>query len=152
MLKRPDRYEALLRLRQREEDARAAALAKAVGAIRNAESRRHSLVERHEDTLQRATEAAKGTSAARMEQYAQYERHITQLIAHTDLDIEQLHGERQKRQKEFEASHRRRKMIDRLTERITNRWNTHVQREERKVLEESVAMRYANRPDKGQSG
>lgn len=147
MLKKPDRYAALLRVRQREEDVRAAALAKAVGAVRNAESRRRALVERHEDALQRASEATAGTDAGRMEQFAQYERHITQLIAHTDRDLEQLQGDRQKRQVEFEASHRRRRMIDRLIEQVAARWESHVQREERKAIEESVAMRYARRKE-----
>lgn len=151
MLKRPDRYAALLRVRQREEDARAAALAKAVGAIRNAEARRVALVERHEDTLQRASEATAGTNVPLMEQFSQYERHVIQLIAHSDKDIQQLHGDRQKRQQEFEASHRRRKVVDRLVERIVSRWESHVEREERKAIEESVAMRYAFRRDEGRS-
>lgn len=149
MLKRPERYTALLRIRQREEDARAAALAKATGAVRNAESRREELVGRHTETLERAAEATRGTDAARMERFSFYERHITQLIAHADRDIDQLQTDRETRQEEFESSHRRRRMIDRLIERTAHRWRAHVDHEERKALEESVAMRYAYRRNEG---
>lgn len=143
MLKRPERYATILRVRKRDEDARAAALAKASAAVRTAQHRRVGLVERHEDVLQRAAEAAGGTDVQAMERFAAYERHVTQLIAHMDRDIEQLEKERGTRQSDFEASHRRRKMIDRLMERVATRWEAHVQREERKVVEESVAMRYS---------
>ena len=139
-------------MRRREEDARAAALAKAVGAIHNAETHRHLLVERHEDTLRRAAEAAKGSDATLMERFSLYERHIIQLIGHADRDIQDLHAERSQRQEEFEASHRRRKMIDRLIERVKTRWNDHVFREERKTMEDSVAMRYALRADERRNG
>lgn len=147
MLKRPDRYELLQRLRKREEDAHAAALAKAVGAIQNAEFRRQALVDRHEDALRRAADIGKGADVALMEQFSLYERHITQLIAHTDRDIDRLHADRAERQGEFEASHRRRKMIDRLSERVRTRWKAHLESEERKSAEETVAMRYAFRRD-----
>ncbi len=145
MLKRPERYATLLRVRQREEDRRAAALSLATGAVHVAESRRESLVEMHDDAMRRASDAASGTDVRAMEQNVGYERHLTQMIARTDGDIMALNETRSQRQTDFEASHRSRKMIDSLEERVSLRWERHVDREERKAIEETVAMRHSAR-------
>lgn len=149
MLRRPERYATLLRVRRREEDVRAAAFARAAGAVRTAQDRRTALVELHDDAMRRAMEAASGVDVRAMEELTGYERHLTQIIGRTDNDIARLQEDRGRRRSEFEASHRRRKMIEWIIERAAKRWAAHAEREERKAVEATVSMRHAFRGQLG---
>lgn len=143
MLRKPNRYAVLLRVRRHEENARALALSQATVAVQSAEANRSVLIERHDEVLKRASEAVLGTNAALMDEFSSYERHVTRLIAHADTDIARLRLEQGSRQAEFDASRQRRKMIDQLMDRTRARWQDHVLREERKAIEDSAVMRHA---------
>lgn len=144
-LRRPERYATLLRIRQREEDARAAALRRALDAVQRALQDRSELQTRHAETLTQAARIRTGAEVRMMDQYAHYERHLTRLVAEKDSELERLRAEQSGLQADFEESHRRRKMADRLIERASERWDSHVETQDRRAAEEVVAMRYGRR-------
>jgi flagellar export protein FliJ len=143
MLQRAFRYETLLRIRKRQEDLRAAALAVARRNVHNAEEQRARLSEEQRVTLERAKDLARDEfDASDVRRYYQYERHLAQLAVAKDAEIRSLTVVAESRRAELEDATKRKRIVEKLKEHQNAAYEKHVLKQEQRLTDE-VATNYA---------
>ncbi|MBI2431651.1 MAG: flagellar FliJ family protein [Candidatus Hydrogenedentes bacterium] len=110
-------YEMLLRIRQRQEDARAMALAAVRRAAQVAEEQRQRISETQRQTLESAREVARERlDASELRLYYQYERHLARLGVEADARIHELEQQIEARRDDLVEATKRKKVVERLKE------------------------------------
>ena len=143
MLQRAFRYETLLRIRKRQEDVKASALAVARRNVYNAEEQRIRLAEEQRITLERAKDLARDEfDASDIRRYYQYERHLAQLAVAKDAEIRSLNTVAESRRAELEDATKRKRIVEKLKERQNAAFAKHVLKQEQRLTDE-VATNYA---------
>ena len=145
MPRRPwQKYATLLRVRERQERLRAQALAEARRDVLRAEKQRDALGEEQRRILLAAGKAAEAeVDAPKVQSFFQYERHIAHLSVEKDSEIHSLRKVAEKKRSELEEALKRRKIVERLTERVKEQYLIHVRKEEQKLLDETAAVKAA---------
>ncbi len=112
------RLASVLRVRKRQEELRAQALAETQSVIRKAQHRREELTELQRTMLMNADALTRTNfDAADVRRYFQYEQHVSRSVVDTDAQLAQLATVAEDRRAELEEATQRKKAIDRLEER-----------------------------------
>jgi flagellar export protein FliJ len=139
------RYTTLLGVRKRQEEIRGQALAivrREHAALRR---QRRELEEHHRAVLASAS-LAPGASInpARLQALYQYERHLGKLTDAKDAEIA-LHSQRvQAARAELETAMARRRIMEKLIERVERAERARTARREQRALDESSIIRFAH--------
>ena len=142
--KKPTQFDTLLRIRQRQEDYRAAALANAQRDVRQAEARRDAIFEEQRRMFTRAGERAKAAfDPGEIRAYYQYERHLQLVADQQDAKIQQLKQVAEERRLELEDAMKRRRIIEKLIERKMRTYHEEVRKEEQHQADE-ISSNYAS--------
>ena len=141
----PKAYDTLLRVRERQEDLRAQALATARREVLNAEAQRDELAREQMRMMSEAGERLRGDfDAADVRRFYQHERHLAQLSVEKAAEIQELETAAETRRQELEAASKRRRMVERLQERKRAAYIKHVNKLEQQQTDET-ATAYAAR-------
>jgi len=109
------RLTSVLRVRKRQEDLRAQALAETQSEMRKAQHRRDDLIELQRRMLTSADELTRSNfDAADIRRYFQYERHLSRSVVDSDAQIAQLTVVADDRRAELEEATQKKKAIERL--------------------------------------
>lgn len=109
------RLATVLRVRKRQEDMRAQALAEIQSGIRKAHHRRDELVELQREKLTDANAlSSREFDTADERRYFQIERHLARCAVDTDARLAELNGVASERRAELEAASQKKKVIERL--------------------------------------
>jgi len=139
----PSHYDTLLRVRQRQEDLRAQALAVALRDVRAAERERAELAERQRQALAAAGVHARDRfNPDQVRLYYQYERHLARRIDEKDASIHAFRGVAERRREELDEAMKRRRIIEKLKERLERAYAAHRVKQEQ-TLSDEVATNYA---------
>ena len=142
-LARRSHYTTLLRVRKRQEERRALALAKALREQQHAEAERAHLTAEQRRALERAGDTAQEAfDAAEVRCYYQYERHLAQLGDAKDAEIREFTRMSSVRRLELEEATKNKRMIERLRERTEEILHAQSRRDEQRRLDE-VATNHA---------
>lgn len=142
----PHAYDTLLRVRQRQEDFRAQALAFARREVQLAQAQRDELAREQQRMLDEAgTRLREHFDAADIRRFFQHERHLARLGDEKDIEIRELEDYAEKRRQELETASKRRRMIERLHERKHEAFLKHVNKLEQQQLDETAAAYAARR-------
>jgi len=145
MLRTPRQLDTLLRIRRRQEDARASALADARRKARAARDQRQALEAEQVWAIEEGAAHARGEfDAAEVRRYYQYERHLARLSVAKEAEVLQLDRTAEGRRGELEEAMKRRRIIERLRERRQQAWMAEMNKAEQILLDE-VATNYAAR-------
>lgn len=140
--RRPQQYSALLRVRKRQEDLKAMALATAWRAVRDAERLRAEIEAHQRRVLAIDGEASQRTVyAERLRRLVQYERHLARLAVDKDADIEDLTKKADGRRSELEDAMKQRRIVERLIENAEEALQEEIAKNERAVNDEIATMR-----------
>lgn len=141
----PNRYNTLLRIRKRQEDLSAYALAAARREVHLAQSERRRIAQEQQHTLAQAAEAAQEHfDASDVRRYYQYERHLARLGDSKDAQIRQLEEVAEERRAELEDATKAKRVVEKLVERRMLAYRQELRKLEQKTLDE-VATSYAAR-------
>lgn len=136
-------YDALHRVRQREEDMHAQKLAEARRDVGAAERQRELLQAETRATLEAAaTHAMDHFDARDLLRHYQYERHLARLSDEKDAEIRQLEGLQEERRAALENAMKARRVVEKLRERKLLARRKHLRVQEQRMLDE-VATNYA---------
>lgn len=142
-------FDVLLRVRERQEQLRAQALAETRREIRSHESQRDAL---HEEQTRMFSEAGRESqatiSAQRVHGYFLYERHLAREAVEQDAIIRELRGVESERRTELEEAMKRKRIIERLKERDLNDRMEEYRKMEQKNADELASGRAALRARK----
>ncbi len=112
------RLASVLRVRKRQEELRAQALAETQSTIRKTQNRRTELIELQHRMLTNADVLTRSEfDAADIRRYFQYEQHVSRSVVDTDAQLAQLAGVAEDRRAELEEATRKKKAIVRLEDR-----------------------------------
>jgi len=135
--RRPFRYHTLLRVRERQEDIKAMALAEVRRSIRAAENNRAAIIRDQRRTLEGAGAASKGRfEAAAVHAYYLYERHLAYLAVQQDARIVELRGVEAERRAELEEAMQRKRVVERLRDRQNEAFQAEVVKESQQFIDE----------------
>jgi len=141
----PDRYAAILRIRQQAEDREAQAMTAIRGRIQQTERQRTALELARQTTLDQAgATLRKHFDAGDIRGYYQYERHIAHLRDQKDADIRELQQQEAKQRAVLETATRERRIAEKLHGRRWEHYRAYLVREEQKQMDETATM-YAAR-------
>jgi flagellar FliJ protein len=139
-------FEMLVRVRKRQEQLRAQALAAARREIRTHEQVRESL---HREQVRMFEEAGRESqsafSARRILGYFLYERHLSREAVEQDATIRELHGVESERRTELEEAMKRKRIVERLRERDQEEQLEALRTQEQKNADEIASGRAAFR-------
>lgn len=145
MLRTPRQLNTLLRIRRRQEDLRALALAEARRRVRVAREQRQALDDEQVWALEEGAAHARGQfDAAEVRRYYQYERFLARLSVAKEAEVLGLEQKAEGRRGELEDAMKRRRIIERLRERRHEAWMAEMNKSEQILLDE-VATNYAAR-------
>lgn len=117
-LTRRFRLETVLRVRQRQLDMRAMALAETQAGIGKAQRRRNELTAMQRDALLDAdARTREAFDASDVRRFFQYERHLARNVVETDARLAELRKVADDRRAELEEASRKKRAIERLRER-----------------------------------
>jgi len=139
------RYTVLLSVRKRQEDIKGQALAVVRQEHTTLRRQRRELEEQRRGVLKSAS-IAPGTSfePARHHALYQYERHLGKLTDEKDAEIG-LHARKvQVARAELETAMARRRIMEKLIERVDRAERARVARREQRALDESSVIRYVH--------
>ena len=137
-------YGTLLRVRERQEDLKARALADVRRAIRAAEQQSVEISERQAAMFQRAAHLAEQAfDASDVRRYFQFERHLARLAVEKDSEIVALRAVEEERRAELEEAMKQRRIIERLKERKDEAYAREVNKQEQKISDESATSHAA---------
>ena len=141
MPKRPPvQFDMLLRVRERQEDIRAQALAVARRDVMTAERQREALVEQQRETFAEAGKRARAEFDAReVRMYYQYERFLARLVDEKDVAIGQFRRVAEERRVELEEAMKRRRIVEKLIERKRRAYAAELRKEEQTFADETAA-------------
>ena len=145
MRRRPDRYHTLLRIRRRQEDLHAYALAAARREVQLAQVERRRITEEQQRTLDRAAELGREHfDASDLRRYYQYERHLARLGDTKDALIRDLEQVADERRTELEEATKAKRVVEKLVEHRMAAYQDELRKLEQKTVDE-VATSYAAR-------
>ncbi len=138
------KYAVLLRVRERQERLKAQALAESRRDIQSAEAQRGALAEEQRRVLEQAGVAAQHQiDAHKVQSFIHYERHIARLSVDKDAEIHGLRKVEERKRTELEDAMKRRKVVERLSDRVRQTYIEHVRKEEQKQFDETASVRSA---------
>jgi flagellar export protein FliJ len=141
----PDRYAAILRIRQQLEDREAQALSLIRGNIEQTRRQRTALELSRQATLDQAgANLREHFDASDIRGYYQYERHVAHLRDQKDAEIRELQQREAEQRARLETATRERRVAEKLHGRRWARYRADLVREEQKILDETATM-YAAR-------
>ena len=147
-LRKPGHYATLLRVRKHEEERCSAILARTKKEIEDAENDLEDLQARQRHTLETAaTIARERLDAEDIRRYYQFERHLANQAVAKDAHIRALRDRAAEEQTTLGEATKRRRMMEKLEERVTEIYWHEMRILEQKRLDE-VASNYHAR--KGQ--
>ena len=131
MPKRPPvQFDMLLRVRKRQEDLRAQALAAARRDVMTAERQREALLEQQRETFAEAGKHARAQFDAReVRMYYQYERFLARLVDDKDVAIGQFRRVAEEKRVELEEAMKRRRIVEKLIERKRRAYAAELRKE-----------------------
>lgn len=136
-------FGTLLRIRRRQEDLRAQALASARRDVRLAEGERDELAAWRLETFSEAGACARAFfDPAAVRLYYRYERHLAHLIDDKDAQIVELMSVAEQRRIELELAMKSRRVIEKLLERKEKQAREDMRKAEQKTVDET-ASKYA---------
>ncbi len=139
-------YETILRIRKRQEDIKAQALASARRQVHAARRERARIAEEQMRALHAAQAIAQGRfDADEVRRYYQYERHLARLGDARDADIRQLENIAEEKRVELETSAKTRRVMERLVERRASANLLYRRKMEQAALDEAATTRAALR-------
>jgi flagellar export protein FliJ len=142
--KKTFRYKTLLRVRRREEEVKALALAQTMRRLGRARRERDEIVARQRAMLGDAQRMMSGAfDASDVLRFYQFEQHLARLAVEKDALILELTGEERARRAELEEAVKRKKMIERLKEHHQEMLRTERAKEEQRLLDDVAAMKAA---------
>jgi len=140
--KRPEHYHTLLRVRERQEDLRAQALAAARRDVAVAEGELAAIQFRQMEALAEAGRRTRDVFDAReVRLYYQFERYLARVADEKDVQVLQLRGVADQRRAELEDAMKRRRIVEKLIERQQRAGQAEIRSEEQKFADE-VAGNY----------
>lgn len=138
-------FDTLLRIRKRQEELRAFALAEARREVRAAEQERDELSGwRLEMFREAGTHARAVFDPGDVRLYYRYERHLARMIDDKDAQIVQLSKVEEARRMELDGAMKRRRIIEKLLERKERQAREETRKQEQKAADET-ASKYAAR-------
>jgi flagellar export protein FliJ len=144
-MRNPNRYAAILRIRERAEDREAQALAAIRAEIQRAQRQRTALELSRQSTLEQAGASLREHfDASDIRGYYQYERHVVFLRDQKDAEIRQLSVREAAQRAVLETATRERRVAEKLHERRWDAYRQFLRKEEQKFLDETATM-YAAR-------
>lgn len=144
--RRPEHYSTLLRIRKRQEDLKAQALAAARRAVGNAERQRVELEDQQRGALDDASRAAVPVvDGPRVDQFLHYGRHLGRLAVAKDSEIIGLEKVAEERRVELEETMKERRIAERLVERAERAIFQKARNAEQELNDESASVRAALR-------
>ena len=139
-------YQTILRIRKRQEDIKAQALASARRQVHAARRERAGIAEEQMRALHAAQAIAQGRfDADEVRRYYQYERHLARLGDARDADIRHLESIAEEKRAELEASAKTRRVMERLVERRASANLQYQRKMEQAALDEAATTRAALR-------
>jgi len=136
----PVQFDTLLRIRERQEDLCAEALAKARRDVAVTEQDREGIVRMRFAMLQEAGQRAHSAfDAADVRSYYQFERHLARLTDEKDAWLVKLRAVAEARRSELEEAMKRRRIIEKLIERKRGAFVAEARKEEQKMADETAA-------------
>jgi len=150
MARRRMNFEILIRVRKRQEQLRAQALASTRREIGAHERQRDAL---HREQTRMFAEAGRESqtslSAHRMQGYFLFERHLAREAVEQDAAIRELRNVEAERRAELEEAMKRKRIVERLYERELERRLDEILTAEQKNADEIASGRAALRGKKG---
>lgn len=135
----PKAYDTLLRVRQRQEDLRAQALAAARREVNMAMAQRDDIAREQLHMLAVADERLRSEfDAADVRRFYQHERHLARLGVEKDSEIRELEAIAEERRGALEAASKSRRIVERLQERKHAAYSKHVRKIEQQQIDESA--------------
>lgn len=140
----------MVRVRRRQEDLKAQALAQAQRDVRNAMEQREGLEMYQRRMLDRAGELMLGddVDASAVRQVYQYERHLARLSIERDADIRRLEQVAEGKRQELETALKNRRVVEQLETRAVERYRQFRNDLEQKHNDEIATVR-ASRGENG---
>jgi flagellar export protein FliJ len=141
MARRPSaHYDTMLRIRKRQEDLRARALAASHREVLRAEHELAELETRQREILQEAgRKASKRFDAHEMRLYYQYERYLARLADGKSAEVVDLRAQEQKCRGELDDAMKQRRVMEKLIERKRDSYLQEVRKEEQAFADETAA-------------
>lgn len=142
--KKPTQFDTLLRIRRRQEDFHAAALAKAQRDVQQAEALRNAILRQQRLMFTKAGERTSALFDPReIRAYYQYERHLQYVADNQDVKILELKKVAEDRRLELEDAMKRRRIIEKLIERKVRAYQQEIRNEEQHQADE-ISSNYAS--------
>lgn len=140
----------MVRVRRRQEDLKAQALAQAQRDVRTATEQREALDVYQRQMLGRAGELMQGddVDASALRQVYQHERHLARLGIERDADIQRLQLIAEGKRRELEEALKQRRVVEQLEARAVEQYRRFRTDLEQKQNDEIAAVR-AIRGDRG---
>jgi len=139
----PHRFDTLLRVRKRQEEIQAQALAVAKRSVQTARDQRSKLAQERKNTFQQAGKAVHPRfDASEVRKFYQYARHLAHLGDLKDVEIRELVTLAEERQEELEDAMKARRIVEKLMERKMTVFKKELAKQEQKAIDE-VATNYA---------
>ena len=152
MPRKKDQIEVLLRIRRRQEDLKAQALACAQREVNQAERERDMIVADQRRTLREAVLASReALDARKLLRFRQHERYLARLSVEKDAAIGELRQEAEGKRQELEGAMKHRKMVERLVERRDEAHQQALRKTEQKQTDEVAATKSAIKRMKGRA-
>lgn len=137
-------YETILRIRKRQEDIKAQALAAARRHVHAARRERTRIAEEQMRALHAAQSIAQGRfDADEVRRYYQYERHLAHLADAKDAAIRQLEAVAEEKRGALETAAKTRRVMERLVERRLMAQLHHLRKMEQSAMDEAATIRAA---------
>jgi flagellar export protein FliJ len=144
-MRNPNRYAAVLRIREQAEDRQAQVVALVRNRLQIARKERTSLELTRQSALEQAgTTLQQHFDASDIRSYYQYERHLAGLRDRKDAEIRTLLQEESAEVKLLEKVSQARQIAEKLHERRREAYRNFLLKEEQKALDET-ANKYAAR-------
>lgn len=144
-MRNPNRYAAILRIREQAEDRQSQTVARVRHRIQTARRERTSLELTRQSALEQAgTTLKQHFDASDIRSYYQYERHLAGLRDQKDAQIREMLREESAEVKLLEKATQARRIAEKLHERRREAFRIFVLKEEQKALDET-ANKYAAR-------
>ena len=137
-------YATLLRVRKRQEDLKAGALAEAQRSVHRAEAERAEVLAYQQRIVYGAERASKSLeNVSSVRQYLLFERHLARRAVDKDSEVAALKNVADDRRQELETSMKERRMVERLLERAHEERARRRAELEQKASDEMASIRAA---------
>lgn len=144
-MRNPNRYAAILRIREQAEDLQSQAVARVRNHLQTARRERTSLELTRQSALEQAgTTLQQHFDASDIRSYYQYERHLAGLRDQKDAEIRELLREEAAELRLLEKATQARRIAEKLHERRREAFRIFVLKEDQKAMDET-ANKYAAR-------